>query len=138
MPPSHDLARWSRSDESSRPAGQNPLLLVGTIVGAKVATIVVVLAMERSVGTGVMVAATTWHWFVVIGALVAAPVALTVRLRRVRSRRADLLRAEWYLDDSSGAVSPSAAAPRVGRTGSSVGERQPGSGSAVDRPGDDF
>ncbi len=79
-------------------AGHNPFLLVGTIVAAKLATIVVILAMGRSAEAGALVAATTWHWAIVLAALVAAPVAYAVRLRRVRARRAELLRAEWSVE----------------------------------------
>lgn len=79
-------------------SGRNPFFLVGTIFGAKLATIVVVLAMEWSATAGMMVAATTWHWAIPIGALVAGPVAFALRLRRLRSRRDALRCAEWLGD----------------------------------------
>ncbi len=99
------------ADPSESPAG-NPFILVGTIVAAKVTTIVVVLAISRSSGAGILVAATTWHWAIVLAALVAAPVAFAVRLRRVRARRAELLRGEWQVEPVE-LVASSATPPAV-------------------------
>ncbi len=94
---------------AAAPEGGNPFVLVGSIVAAKVTTIVVVLAVNWSSDTGALVAATAWHWTIVLAALVAAPVAFAIRLRRVRARRADLLRGEWQ-------VGPSAVEPAPTRT----------------------
>ncbi len=98
---------------AAAPEGGNPFVLVGTIVAAKVTTIVVVLAINWSSDTGALVAATTWHWTVVLAALVAVPVAFAVRLRRVRARRADLLRGEWQVGPSAvePILTPAPAAP---------------------------
>ena len=86
----------SNAGAPSTPEG-NPFVLVGTIVVVKVATIAVVLAAARSAEAGVLVAATTWYWVVPLVGLAAVPVAFALRLRRVRARRAELLRGEWQV-----------------------------------------
>jgi hypothetical protein len=74
-------------------------LLVWTIVAVKAITLIVTIAVARSWDAGAVMALTTWPWLVAIGALVAGPLLFRYRLRRVRARRAALLRAEWHLDD---------------------------------------
>ena len=113
MRSSAEPAPLSRRSEPQALPGHNPALLVGTIVGAKLATIVVVLATEWSAGSGLMVAVTTWHWAFVVGALVAAPIAFAVRLRRVRARRATLLRAEWHVSAIEAPQPQPVAPPRM-------------------------
>ena len=39
-----------------------------------------------------------WSWILLTGVLVAGPVAYWWRLRRVRRKRAALIRAEWHID----------------------------------------
>jgi len=39
-----------------------------------------------------------WSWILLTGVLVAGPVAYWWRLRRVRRKRAALIRAEWQVD----------------------------------------
>ena len=77
-------------------------LLVWTIVGVKLITLVVTVAVARSWNAGALVALTSWLWVVVVALLVAGPLLFRFRLRRVRTRRARLLRAEWLLDDADG------------------------------------
>lgn len=79
--------------------GGNPWLLVGTIVGAKLATIIVILAASWSMETGGFVLASQWHWLLMIGVLVAAPTTFAIRLRRVRAKREALRRSEWIIAD---------------------------------------
>lgn len=74
-------------------------LLVGTIAAAKLVTIVVILWASRSTEAGALVAATTWPWLLPVAALVGGPLLFRLRLRRVRAKRARLLRAEWLLPD---------------------------------------
>ena|SRR5688500_11299399 len=74
--------------------------LVWTIVVLKLITLVVTVAVARSWDAGAVVALTSWLWVVVVALLVAGPLLVRLRLRRVRSRRAQLLRAEWLLDES--------------------------------------
>jgi hypothetical protein len=92
--------------------GGNPWLLVWTIVGAKAATVVAILAFSWSMETGGFVLATQWHWLPLLGALVAAPAVFALRLRRVRARREALRRSEWMLDP---APLPGRARPGGGR-----------------------
>ena len=87
-------------DEGAWVPGGNPWILVGTVIGAKIATIVVIMAVSWNADTGGMVAATNWHWLPLIGALTAAPLGFWIRLRRVRARRDRLRRAEWMLDEA--------------------------------------
>ena len=74
-------------------------LLVWTIVVVKLITVVVTIAVARSWDAGAVLALTTWPWLLAIAALVAGPVLFHRRLRRVRARRAQLLRSEWMLDN---------------------------------------
>ena len=86
----HDLG------QSSSPGAW---FLVWTIVVVKLITVVVTIAVARSWDAGAVLALTTWPWLLAIAALVAGPLLFRRRLRRVRARRAQLLRAEWMLDD---------------------------------------
>ena len=101
--PAHP-SRWSLPPlgEPEETGGGNPFVLVGTIVAAKLTTIVVVLTVNRSSEVGAFVAATTWHWALVLAALLAAPLAFALRLRRVRARRGELLHGEWQIESSTG------------------------------------
>jgi len=58
-------------DHAGRRGGNNPLLLVLTILGAKLATIAIVLWMAWTPQAGLFVAVTTWHWLVLLAALIA-------------------------------------------------------------------
>lgn len=73
--------------------------LVWTLVVMKVVTIAVVTLAARRAEAGILFALITWHWLVVLAALLAAPLLFRYRLRRVRARRERLLRAEWMLDE---------------------------------------
>jgi hypothetical protein len=72
-------------------------LLIWTIYLAKLATIVLVIWASHSYETTALVAATTWPWLVVAGALGLGPLFFHLRLRRVRARRELLKCAEWML-----------------------------------------
>ena len=74
-------------------------LLVWTIVVVKLITVVVTIAVARSWDAGAVLAIMSWPWLVAIAVLVAGPLLFRRRLRRVRARRAQLLRAEWMVDD---------------------------------------
>jgi hypothetical protein len=75
-------------------------LLVWTIVVVKLITLVVTVAVAQSWDAGAIVALTSWIWVVVVAVLIAGPLLFRLRLRRVRARRAQLLRAEWLLDEA--------------------------------------
>ena len=98
------VSRWVREGSSSDAEGETGTsfgawALVWTLVTMKVLTILVVVLAARRAEAGTLFAVITWHWVVVLGALLAAPVLFRVRLRRVRSRRAELMREEWLLAD---------------------------------------
>jgi hypothetical protein len=77
-------------------------LLVWTIVVLKLITLVVTVAVARSWDAGAIVALTSWLWVLVVAVLVAGPLLFRLRLRRVRARRAELLRGEWLVDEPDG------------------------------------
>jgi hypothetical protein len=85
--------------------------LVWTIVVVKTITIVVTIAAARSWDAGAIMALTTWPWLVVIAVLIAGPALFQYRLRQVRARRAELLRAEWLLEERTSADRPDDASP---------------------------
>ncbi|HEY7031160.1 MAG TPA: hypothetical protein VH482_07540 [Thermomicrobiales bacterium] len=72
-------------------------LLIWTIYLAKLATVVLIIWASHSYETTALVAATTWPWLVVAGVLGLGPLLFHLRLRRVRTKRELLKRAEWML-----------------------------------------
>ena len=104
--PSPDLEQTSPTSDDESSGSFGAWTLVWTLVVMKIVTIVIVIVAARRTEAGTLFALITWHWLVLLGALLAAPVLFRYRLRRVRSRRAALLRAEWMVDDevSAGAT----------------------------------
>lgn len=100
-------------DPEGREPGTNPWLLIGTLIGAKIGTIVIILAVSWNSQTGGMVAANNWHWLPVIGALLVGPITWQVRLRRARRQRAALLRAEWMVEGVDSGTSGGALPPHA-------------------------
>jgi len=76
-------------------------LLVGAIAAAKLGTLAVVLWFSWSPETGLLAAATLWHWLPVAAVLLSGPVLFRWRLRRVRARREALRRAEWMVGEDA-------------------------------------
>ncbi len=70
---------------------------IWTLFGFKMATVVLMLYHMRAWESDLLIAATTWYWFPVLGFLLAAPIAFHVRLRKARARRQALMRAEWMV-----------------------------------------
>ncbi len=98
------LIRWVREgsasgDEGEAGASFGAWALVWTLVVMKIVTIGVVTLAARRAEAGALFAMITWHWVVVLGVLLGAPVLFRVRLRRVRARRRALLRSEWMMDE---------------------------------------
>jgi hypothetical protein len=91
MPP----ARPHPPPASREEYGGSPLLLLGTIAAAKLATVLVVVWLSWSSEVGALIAATTWFWVPVGTVLLSGPILYRRRLRRVRAKRAALLRSEW-------------------------------------------
>jgi len=69
-----------------------------TLFAFKMATVALILWYDRSWASGLVLSATTWYWLPLLGVLVAAPLVYHYRVRKVRARRADLIRSEWMLD----------------------------------------
>ena len=91
---------------------KNVWVLLGTIAGAKLGTLVVILWASHTLRSAVLIAVTIWPWFVIAGVLTAGPLLFRYRLRKVRARRKQLLRAEWTIEGSVDVV-PATSSPRV-------------------------
>jgi hypothetical protein len=72
-------------------------LLIWTIYLAKLATIIIVIWAAHDYEATALVAATTWPWLALAGALGCGPLFFHLRLRRVRAKRAQLHQAEWLM-----------------------------------------
>ena len=117
QPPNRDFNENPPESEDDVSGSFGAWTLVWTLVAMKIITIVIVILAARKAEAGTLFAVITWHWLVVLGALLAAPVLFRYRLRRVRSRRESLMRAEWMVDDED------AAAVQVRSSRSGVTER---------------
>jgi hypothetical protein len=107
QPPNHrDLYEVPLDSEDDVSGSFGAWTLVWTLVAMKIATIVIVILAARKAEAGTLFAVITWHWLVVLGALLAAPVLFRYRLRRVRSRRESLMRAEWMVEDEVSVAVP--------------------------------
>jgi hypothetical protein len=80
-------------------------VLIWTIYVAKLATLVLVIWAAHDYEATALVAATTWPWLALAGALGVGPLVFQLRLRRVRAKRAQLHRAEWLISSASEQVS---------------------------------
>jgi hypothetical protein len=98
-PPDRDRDEVGAESEDDASGSFGAWTLVWTLVAMKIITIVIVILAARKAEAGTLFAVITWHWLVVLGALLAAPVLFRVRLRRMRSRREALMRAEWMVED---------------------------------------
>lgn len=99
QPPKFDLNEKPPESEDDVSGSFGAWTLVWTLVAMKIITIVIVILAARKAEAGTLFAVITWHWLVVLGALLAAPVLFRVRLRRVRARRESLMLAEWMVED---------------------------------------
>jgi FtsH-binding integral membrane protein len=68
------------------------------LLAFKIATVIAIIWASRSWEAGALVSATTWPFLIIPAVALAGPVIYRVRVRRVRARRAELLRSEWMLD----------------------------------------
>jgi hypothetical protein len=103
-PPDSDQVLPPSDDDASASVGA--WTLVWTLVAMKIITIVIVAVIARRAEAGTLFALITWHWLLVLGALLAAPVLFRYRLRRVKARREMLMRSEWMVEDEVSAVVP--------------------------------
>ncbi len=96
--PYHDIEQAAPASDDEASGSFGAWTLVWTLVTMKIVTIVIVILAARQAEAGTLFALITWHWLVVLGALLAAPMIFRYRLRRVRSRRDSLVRAEWMVE----------------------------------------
>ena len=94
------------SSEPDDDSGASAWAFIWVLFAFKLATVGLIFWQLKSFDTGVILGATTWYWFPVMGAMVAAPIALHLRLRKARARRAELLRSEWMVPDETAADRP--------------------------------
>lgn len=70
-----------------------------TLFGFKLATVLIILWMAGgSSEANLLLGATGWPFLVIPAFAMAGPLVYFYRVRRVRARREQLLRAEWMLD----------------------------------------
>jgi hypothetical protein len=97
-PPPDTTARPAlRPDEEGTSFGA--WTLVWVLYGAKAVTIALVVWAEHSYRMALFVTITTWFWLGPLLVIGSAPLLFRYRLRRVRARRALLLREEWEAGD---------------------------------------
>lgn len=82
------------------------MAFIWILAGFKLATVGLIFWQLSTFQTGVLLGATTWYWFPVMGAVVAAPVAFHLRLRRARAKRAELMRSEWMMTSDDEIAQP--------------------------------
>jgi hypothetical protein len=72
--------------------------LLWVMIAGKILIIVALLVMLANMKMVLFIAAYNWSWILLILVLGGGPAAFWVRLRRVRRKRAELLRQEWDVD----------------------------------------
>ncbi len=95
--PDRALKQLERERREESDARATVWAFLWVLFAFKLATVGLIFWHLSTFETGVVLGATTWYWFPVMGVLAAAPVALHLRLRKMRARRAELLRAEWMV-----------------------------------------
>lgn len=89
------------ADSESRKSEERSTVwaFVWTLFAFKIATVAVIFWAAKGSGeAGALLAVTTWFWLFIPAFALAGSVGYFIRLRRVRARRARLLRAEWMLE----------------------------------------
>lgn len=72
---------------------------VWTLFAFKIVTILATFwAAAGSMDAAIILIATNWIWLLIPGFALSGPVVYHLRIRRVRRRRAAMVRAEWMLD----------------------------------------
>lgn len=103
------MPSWLKlTTEESDGEDDSPWPMVWAIVIAKIATLVVILVYAWGGEATALIGATMLPWVVVAFALLSAPVAWQVRLRRARRHRRALLEAEWMGQEPDRDVTKSA------------------------------
>jgi hypothetical protein len=93
-PASPDSPPPAPSDDEGTSFGAWTLIWV--LYVTKIVTVVLVVWAAHSYEATVLVTATTWIWLGPLIVFTAAPLLFRYRLHRVRSRRTQLLHAEWH------------------------------------------
>lgn len=86
------------SEDIGPPRGVWMLLLA--IILAKIVVVGAVLTVEFTWTSSVFLFVTTWFWIIAGVAVFAGPAIFAFRLRKVRSRRDQLQRSEWVVEES--------------------------------------
>lgn len=92
------MARSHHSDDPDDDGMGAAWAFVWILFAFKLATVGLIFYHMHTFESGMFLAATTWFWLIVIGALTAGPLIFRYRLRRVRARREHLRRSEWMVD----------------------------------------
>jgi hypothetical protein len=71
--------------------------MIISLLIAKIGGLIVVFVIEPSEMAAMFAVVSTWLWVVVLAILLSSPAAFWWRIRRVRSRRAELQRSEWMI-----------------------------------------
>jgi hypothetical protein len=90
-----------RAAEQKREADEKSTAwaFIWTLFAFKVVTIIATFwAAAGSLDAGIILLATNWIWLAIPAIAIAGPLALHYRLRKVRRRRAAMMRSEWMLD----------------------------------------
>lgn len=69
-----------------------------TLLGAKAATIALILWMHPSDFAVRFLLANNWIWLIFLGIALAIPLTGWLRMARARRRRREMLRQEWLVD----------------------------------------
>ncbi|CAN5553824.1 hypothetical protein BH23CHL4_BH23CHL4_07710 [soil metagenome] len=101
-PPRHRYPPLLIEEDDALGPPRSVWLLLLAIVLAKAVVVGVVFATDFTTMSVVYFFITTWFWVLIGIVLMAGPAALTLRLRRMRKRRAVLTRSEWIIDDQGG------------------------------------
>jgi len=95
------IPRTRREIEQQREADEKSTAwaFVWTLFAFKIVTIVATFwAAAGSFEAGMILLATNWFWLLIPAVAFAGPLAFHYRLRKVRRRRLEMVRAEWKLD----------------------------------------
>jgi hypothetical protein len=91
----------SQAEDDRRRAEERTTVwgFIWVLFGFKIVTVGIIFwAAGGSGEAGALLTATTIPWLIIPAIAIAGPVAFWYRLRRVRARRARLLRGEWTVE----------------------------------------
>jgi hypothetical protein len=97
-PPAPPPLLVPESDDFIGRPSRGAWLMIGSLVLVKIGGLIVIFMIDPSEMAAMFAIVSTWLWVVVLGILLSGPAAYWWRIRRVRSRRAELQRAEWMVE----------------------------------------